>query len=688
MTEAAEPDDLRSELDRLRVVTELADVAIAETDPEFRLRWANAAYGRLVWRPVDQLVGRSLAEVLGVRVADAVRRALEGGGAPVELEIDVAQEPQGLRWLHLRFAPIPAARGVPGGFVHTAHDVTLLRQTEPGARLAAIVESSDDAIVGKNLNGIVTSWNEGARRIFGYTADEMIGQPIQRIMPSDRVDDMHRILDRIRAGERVEHFETERIRKDGQRIQVSLTVSPIKDATGRVVGASKIARDVTDRRRAEAALRETLDLLATLNRTSVLLSGELELAKLVQTITDAATEITGARHGSFFYNVTDPHGESYMLYALSGAAIEQFRDKPMPRNTALFAATFRGEGIVRVDDIRRDPRYGLSPPHHGLPDWHVPVRSYLAAPVVLRGEVLGGLFFGHPEPGVFTERDERFVAGIAAQAAIAMDNARHYTTARIARDEAEAASRAKDELLSVVSHELRTPLTSMLGWVAVLRQGKLGPEATERALQTIERSGRIQQELIEDLLDVSRVVAGTLTLQLEAIDLRTVVTAALDAIRVDAAAKDVRLEAVLDEPAVVVGDAIRLQQVVSNVLANAIKFTPAGCAVRVTVLRERDRAVLIVQDEGAGIAPAFLPFVFEPFRQAEDVRKRKGGGLGLGLTIVKNLIEQHGGTVSAASEGVDRGATLTISLPLAPEDVEREARPESVEHVAERVSSE
>ena len=333
----------------------------------------------------------------------------------------------------------------------------------------------------------------------------MIGQPIQRIMPEDRVEDMSRILAKIRAGERVEHFETERVRKNGERIQVSLTVSPIRDASGRIVGASKIARDVTERRRAESAL-----------------------------------------------------------------------------------------------------------------------------------------------------------------ASYAMDNARLYEAERQARAEAEAASRAEDDLLSIVSPQLRPPLTSILGWVTLLRQGRLDADGVERALETIERNGRVQRELIDDLLDVSRIVSGTMNLELEQLDLHVACAAAVEALRPDAAAKGVRLETSL-RSALVVGDVTRLQQVVSNLVANAVKFTPSGGAIAVSLAPGGDRAEIVVRDDGVGIEPDFLPFVFEPFRQAEDVRKRKCGGLGLGLTIVRNLVEQQGGTVAVASDGRDRGTVFTVTLPLADE---------------------
>jgi PAS domain S-box-containing protein len=498
---------LRSELDRLRTVLRLSDAAIAHCDRDLVVQWANEACARLFSRTVATLPGTSLADLVGPRARASIARTLQDaapdGAVDTEVEVDLPAF-RG-RFLCIRNAAVSNGDDRPTGWVQTFRDVTAERLGEPVARLAAIVASSDDAIVGKTLTGIITSWNEGARRIFGYTADEMIGQPIQRIMPEDRVEDMSRILAKIRAGERVEHFETERVRKNGERIQVSLTVSPIRDASGRIVGASKIARDVTERRRAESAL-----------------------------------------------------------------------------------------------------------------------------------------------------------------AAYALDNARLYEAERQARAEAEAASRAKDDLLSIVSHELRTPLTSILGWVTLLRQGRLDADGVQRALETIERNGRVQRELIDDLLDVSRIVSGTMNLELERLDLRAACEAAVDALRPDAAAKGVRLETSL-RSAMVVGDATRLQQVVSNLLANAVKFTPTGGAIAVSLAADAARAEIVVRDDGIGIEPDFLPVVFEPFRQAEDVRKRKCGGLGLGLTIVRNLVEQQGGTVTVASDGRDRGTVFTVTLPLADE---------------------
>jgi PAS domain S-box-containing protein len=670
------------------------------------------------------------------------------------------------------------------------------------ARLAAIVESADDAVISKTLEGVITTWNKGAERIFGYTADEAVGQPVTILFPPDHIDEEPAILARIRAGERVEHYETVRRRKDGTLLDVSLTVSPIRAADGRIVGASKIARDITEQRRAqraldeyatrlnlamsaarmgdwswdaatdevklsetvshifglapgesvtwtamrgllheddreqarlaveeslashrdydieyrvaeqggsyrwvlargrglyaadgrvtgmlgvvqdinerkrtEEALREQTEALATINALGQVISAELDLHRIVQAVTDAATELTGARFGSFFYNVLNEEGESYMLYTLSGVPHEAFAHFPMPRNTDLFGPTFRGEGTVRIDDVKKDPRYGKNSPYYGMPEGHLPVVSYLAVPVVSRsGEVLGGLFFGAPEVAVFTERHARIVEGLAAQAAVAMDNARLYEAAQRARAEAERlyreaqeSSRLKDEFLATVSHELRTPLTAILGWAHMLRNNGLEGESARRALDTVERNARAQAQLIDDLLDVSRIVTGKLRIDVRPVDPNTFIETAVEAVRPAAEAKGVRLQKVLDTGAVTVsGDPVRLQQVVWNLLANAIKFTPRGGRVQVRLERVNSHVEISVGDTGTGISPEFLPHVFDRFRQADQKTTRQHGGMGLGLAIVRHLVELHGGSVKAESGGEGQGSTFTVLLPVAP----------------------
>jgi signal transduction histidine kinase len=427
-----------------------------------------------------------------------------------------------------------------------------------------------------------------------------------------------------------------------------------------------LARAANDRRRTEAALRQESAVLDAVNRAGRSLSEALDLQKVVQAVTDAATAVSGAAFGAFFYNVTDGQGESFMLYAISGVPREKFATFPMPRNTELFGPTFRGEGPIRLDDVTKDPRFGKNPPHHGMPAGHLPVASYLAVPVVSRsGEVIGGLFFGHPEPARFGAREEQVVVGLAAQAAVAVDNARLYEKEQQARLDAEAANRTKDEFLATLSHELRTPLNAILGWARMLEAGELAPAVRDKALGVIVRNAKMQSQLIEDLLDVSRIVSGKLKLETRPMALAPVVEAAIDTIRPGAAAKDIGVQTAIDAAGgTVLGDPGRLQQVVWNLLSNAVKFTPPGGRVHVSLQSVAGHAEIIVADTGRGIPDALLPVIFDRFRQADSSSRRAHGGLGIGLALVRHLAEMHGGTVSVDSAGDSQGATFTVKLPL------------------------
>jgi signal transduction histidine kinase len=418
-------------------------------------------------------------------------------------------------------------------------------------------------------------------------------------------------------------------------------------------------------KRHEEELRRDHEEQATMTRIGRVLAAELDLEKLVQALTDEATAVTGAQFGAFFYNVVRPNQESYTLYTLSGVPREAFAGFPMPRNTHVFGPTFRGEGLIRSDDITRDPRYGQNPPYNGMPPGHLPVRSYLAAPVMSRsGEVLGGLFFGHPQTGMFSAREERILAGIAVQAGVAIDNAQLYRQAQEARAVAEAASRSKDEFLATVSHELRTPLNAVLGWAQILQISD-DPEKLRRGLGIILRNAKLQTQLIDDLLDVSRIISGKMRLDVRTVDLPLVVDAAVEAIRPAAEAKQIRLARLLDPQAgPVAGDAERLQQVVWNLLSNAVKFTPRGGRAEVRLERVGSQVEIVVADTGMGIGAEFLPQVFDRFRQLDSSTTRKHGGLGLGLAIVRHLTELHGGTVEAQSPGEGQGTTFVVRLPV------------------------
>ncbi len=544
--------------------------------------------------------------------------------------------------------------------------------------MRATLESTTDGILVTDAAARVTGFNENYVSMWGMPR-ELIDSRDHRLLIdfiSKRVVEPEKYLARmaeIYATSPPESFDVLRL-LDGKVLE---RYSRIQFLRERNIGRVWSFRDVTERRRAEEAVREESRLLELLNRTGTTLASQLELQSLAQAVTDAGTELSGATFGAFFYNPKDAKREGYVLYAVSGAPGEVLDKRGQPPR---IGSAFDGEAPVRCDDVLNDPRPGDMAPFAGTASDASPVRSILAVPVMSRsGSVIGRLFFGHPNPGVFIERTERIIVGIAAQAAIAIDNARLYEAAqnaaeerrkllereRSARADAERSNELKDEFLATVSHELRTPLSAILGWATILRRDGSDEVQLKQGLEVIERNARVQAQLIEDLLDMSRINSGKMRLEIQLVEPTLFIEAAIETVRPAADAKGIRLEKLLDPLAgPVLGDPSRLQQVVWNLLSNAIKFTPRDGRVQVVLERVNSHIEISVADTGLGIEPDFLPQVFDRFLQADASASRTQGGLGLGLSIVKNLVELHGGTVQVASPGIGHGTTFAVKLPL------------------------
>jgi PAS domain S-box-containing protein len=437
-------------------------------------------------------------------VAQAVQDAI-AHHTDVVMEFRINHPSGELRWIATQGRAIYDEDGRPTQMYGVAADITERKRAEvTRSHLAAIVESSDDAIISKRLDQTVVSWNEAAERLFGYSAAEMIGNSIDTIVPPELQHEELGVLARVRLGERINHYETVRLTKDGRRVEVSVSVSPVRDAQDRIIGVSKIARDIGALREAQCKLREAL-----------------------------------------------------------------------------------------------------------------------------------------------TEREQLL------------------ESERSARSEAERLGHMKDEFLATLSHELRTPLNAIQGWATLLKQPNLGENDRKPGLDAIERNARAQAQIINDLLDMNRIVAGKFHLDVQTVHLHEVIHAAVEAVRPSADAKRLRIRTILDsDVGATRGDPNRLQQVMWNLLTNAVKFTPAGGFVQVLLERVNSHVEIMVQDNGAGIAAEFLPHVFDRFRQADASTSRRHGGLGLGLSIVKNLVELHGGSVRVKSAGEGEGATFVVSLPV------------------------
>jgi PAS domain S-box-containing protein len=567
-----------------------------------------------------------------------------------------------------------------------------LRQSEE--LLRALANTIPQLAWMAGTDGSIVWFNDRWYAYTGSTPAQSVGWGWQDVIAPDMLASvMGRWRQTIRTGEAFE-MEFPLRAADGSYRWHLTRVSAVRDHEGRVVRWFGTNTDVDQVKRAEQALRDESHVLELLNNTGSILASTRDLRSLLRAATEAALGVSGARFGAFIHYGQESDGTPaatlFSMVTLAGASSAEFQSFDEPRTSALFGPDQRAQGFVRSDDMTQDPRYAGSAPQFGFLSGHPAaaepqLRSYMAAPVTARsGELLGTMFFGHPEPGVFTERSERIVRGIAAQAAIAVDNTRLYDATRRAaeerklllenerkaRAEAERSSQMKDEFLATLSHELRTPLSAILGWSQVLRRGSRDGADLQRGLQTIERNARAQAQLIEDLLDMSRITSGKVLLDMQVIAPASFIDAAIETVRPAADAKHIAIERYYAAPdAVVAGDTGRLQQVIWNLLSNAIKFTPRDGTVAVDVAERESEGgkvvAITVRDNGIGIRPEFITHVFERFRQEDASMTRRHGGLGLGLSIVKHLVEQHGGTVRAESAGEGQGASFTIELPRA-----------------------
>jgi PAS domain S-box-containing protein len=578
-------------------------------------------------------------------------------GIAIEGEEIIVQRPDGVKINVLPY-PVPVfdTNGNITGAVNTLIDITEQRNSErKQAMLASIITTSDDAIISKTLDGIVTSWNYGAQQLFGYTESEAIGRSITMLIPKDRLMEETEILSKIKKGEKVEHYKTLRMTKDGIEIPVSLAISPMMDTKGNIIGASKIARNVSKQQVAEHTLQQYAENLEILNTVGKVISEKLDVQEILQNVTDATTMLSGAAFGAFFYNKLDEEGESYMLYTLSGAPREAFEKFGMPRNTDVFAHTFNGLGIVRVDDITKDPRYGHNHPHYGMPKGHLPVVSYLAVPVVSKsGAVIGGLFLGHPEPGRFTKEHEILISGVTSQASVALDNAKLY-------EEIQVLNSKKDEFIGLASHELKTPMTSLNGYLQIIDRSLPADDKNKLFIQKALSQINKLSGLISDLLDVSKIEAGKLPFTYAAFNLPQLIEEVVDLMQYSTKSHRIIICSDIDD-LLVNADRQRIEQVVINLISNAIKYSPQADHINVSVSRQDNNAVVTVQDFGIGINKEQHDRIFSRFYRVDDVASHISG-LGIGLYISNEIITRHKGKLSVDSE-TGKGSTFKFEIPL------------------------
>jgi PAS domain S-box-containing protein len=667
---------------QLQAILDHSPAVIFLKDVEGRYLLVNKRHEELFHLAPGSMIGRKDHDIFPAETANLFQandRAVLAAGEPITVEESAPHDDGVHSYVTIKF-PLRGPDGTVTGVCGIATDISERKHAEIATRhLAAIVESSADAIIAKDLDGLITSWNKGAERIFGYTAEEVVGKPVAMLAAPERLDEMPELLAKVRRGDRIEHYETRRRRKDGQIIDVALSVSPVRDSAGKIIGASKIARDITARKAAEhermsllAREQESRRIAELLNLVGPRLTAHLDQERLVQEVTDIATSLVGAEFGSFFHNVINEKGESYMLYTLSGVPREAFAQFPMPRNTAVFAPTFQGEGVVRCDDVTKDPRYGKNAPHHGMPKGHLPVRSYLAVPVVARtGEVLGGLFFGHSTPGRFTENHEAIVTGIAAQTAIALDNARLFKQAEWAQtelkrsnEELRRTNRDLETFAYSASHDLQEPLRNISISAQFLErswgQQLQGNDVT--FLSNILTSATRMEGLIKDLLayaEASKSEEG----QAPRIESKRVLNVVVENLYGMIQETGARVS-VGELPSVAIHES-RLGQLFQNLISNAIKYRGKEAPrVDITAAERDGWCIFSVADNGIGIDPEYAEKIFGLFKRLHGRDEYPGSGIG--LAICQRVVEQYGGRIWLEQSELGRGSTFCFSVALHP----------------------
>src|SRR5579885_301253 len=664
--------------DRLRLILDALPVPAAYVDASQRYRFNNTAHERWLGRARAELYGMTVREVFGdaqyEELRPSVERALAGEETVIEREVEY---PGGsLRTVRATLVPDADAGGGVRGLVVFVKDLTRRKRDEASLRFQSrLLDTVEQAVIATDLTGKITYWNRHAEKLYGWSAEEAVGREVMEVTtPESSQAQGAEIMARLVEGE-AWSGEFDVRRRDGVRFPALVTNTPILDEAGRLVGIVGVSADITARRRAEAAARDAEKL--ALREYETLLQRLSHLAESLGTARDHLNIFRDLRDfalvsvpcvGIFISLYDEKRDVRLAKYAWGdGEEVDVSQLPPMPVSSeGPNSRAVRTRQVVITNDYWEMKQKGrgqlgiLVGEDNGLRP-----QSSLVVPMATLGRIVGTVEVQSYENHAYREEHVTAMKMAANLAAVAIENMRLLQFESRARVAAEESNRLKDEFLATLSHELRTPLTAILGWSSMLRDARLDEKTRATALEIIERNARTQQQIVDDILDVSRIITGQLRLEAEPADLRAVVEAAVDTVRPAATAKGINLRATFEPCASpVMGDPRRLQQVVWNLLLNAVKFTPLGGEVVVRVEREGAHARVVVTDTGAGIAPDFLPYVFDRFRQGDQSTTRTHGGLGLGLAIVRHLVELHGGTVEADSDGAGRGSTFTVELPV------------------------
>lgn len=646
-----------------RALLETALDCIISMDADGQIIEFNPAAERVFGHTRAEAVGRELAELiipepLRDQHRAGLRRFLESGEGPVlgkRLQVN-ALRADGTQILVELAITVVRVDDEP---IFTAYlrDITDRTRGEEASRLlAAIIESSDDAIISKDLNGIITSWNAGAERLFGYKPEEIVGKSILTLIPPERHAEEPHIIGRIRRGERIDHYETVRQRKDGTLFDISVTVSPLRDQSGKVIGASKIARDITERTQNER--RRTAQYTV-----ANLLAGSGSIGEVGPRILEATAAVGDYVAGSIWRRDDgDDQWKCSITWHRPSPALAEFASATcaikLKSNEGLPGRVLQSRKPMWVEDMAMAtdlPRSAVAAAAQ--------LRGAFAFPLIAEGEINGVLELFSPQ---IVQPDDDLLSLMEAlgnQIGLFIHRRKLDAELKRQKEAAEAANAAKDRFLATLSHELRTPLTPILIWAGGMVNDPSLPPEIDEGLQMVCRNVELEARLIDDLLDLTRIARGKLKLNLRKSDAHDLLGHAMEIVRDEISSRKLKLSVELNaSDHIVLADESRLQQVFWNLLKNASKFTPRQGAVTVRTYNPQPQALLVeISDTGVGIEPSDLDKIFEAFEQGTTRRE----GLGLGLAISKAIVEMHRGSIRAFSEGPGKGARFVIDLKTA-----------------------
>ena len=657
---------------------------IAIIDPQGFYLEQNAAHAKLLGFTDEELKNQTPALHMGAEAFAEVVRTVEEKG-DYRCEVTSKTKSGEIKHVELSAFAMRNSSGEPLCYVGIKRDITERKQVEQALQKsqAELTDFFENAAIGLHWvgpDGTVLRVNQAELDMLGYTREEYVEHNIAEFHVDQNV--IEDILTRLQAGEVIENYDARLRCKDGGTKHVRIN-SSVYWEDGKFIHTRCFTRDITERRRTESRL-------ALQYAVTKILSEAPDFLQSAQEILEASCDSLNWSVGALWKidRQTEVIRCVDMCHATSKATPEfdgLTKSLALKKGVGLPGRIWELGEPVWINNVLADdnfPRAGVAA-REGL-------HGAFGFPILLDNEVWGIIEFFSPEIREPDEELLKLVASIGGQIGqftqrkrAEEDRAELFERERAARADAEKANRLKDEFLATLSHELRTPLNAVIGWARMLSSGRLDRESAKHALEVIERNAWAQKQIIEDILDVSRVITGKLQLNLGPIDLVAVVDAALDAVRPAIEAKEIKIETVIDASLrLISGDQDRLQQVIWNILSNAAKFTPSGGSVEISVSQTATHVLVQVKDSGPGIDPSFLPYVFERFRQADGSTTRTHGGLGLGLAIVRHLVELHGGTIAVENRTEGHGAIITMRLPLP----SGELRPEMLAAAAGRES--